>query len=110
MNNVSEQGAIDDTRKAVVGLSVLMALTSAVLGFVTTGVVAIVWRSITATSLTFYGLAILWLVLGRTVLFATSRTLRRRIESGRICWPPFSSFSSWCCWRCPGTLPSCCNE
>ena len=79
MKNVSEQKAVDAPQKAGIGLIVLMTLTTVLLGFVVTGVTAIVWRSITATSLTFYGFVFLWLVLTCAGLFAGQQMLRRTV-------------------------------
>ena len=78
MKDVREQNAVDAPGKAGVGLSVLLVLSTVVLSFVITGVVALVVREVTVTSFTFYGFAILWLVLSCAGIFAASRMLHRR--------------------------------
>ena len=79
MKNVSEQKAVDVPQKAGIGLSLLMTLTTVLLGFVVTGVIAAVVISIWGTTLTFYGFVILWLVLTYAGLFAGQQMLRRTV-------------------------------
>ncbi len=79
MKNVEEKSATATPRKAGIGLSVLMTLTTVVLGFFVTGVVAVVVRGITSTSFTFYGVVLLWLVLACAGLFAGQQILRRTV-------------------------------
>ena len=77
MKNVSEQKAADAPQKAGIGLSLLMALSGVLLGFVGTGVIAIVVIATLGTTLTFYAFALLWLVLACAGLFAGQKMLRR---------------------------------
>ena len=79
MKNVSAQKTVDAPQKAAVGLSVLMALSAVLLGFVVTVVITAVVISIWGTSLTFYGFAILWLMLSCAGLFAGQQMLRRTV-------------------------------
>ena len=79
MKNVSEQKAVDAPQKAGIGLSVLMALSGVLLGFVGTVVITAVVISIWGTTLTFYGFAIVWLMLSCAGLFAGQQMLRRTV-------------------------------